>query len=109
MYILYCNSNFSFPHDQINACFFDGKEELSFDELYCRADSAMYESNVEIKNVVSYFRKSPYVVIYTDLVEAPFEWLIDNGYNEYHKPEKIKKVKQQIFCYSHHNLQKRHR
>ena len=58
-------------------------------------NSAMYESDVEIKNVVSYFRKSPYVVIYTDLVEAPFEWLIDNGYNEYHKPEKIKKVKQQ--------------
>lgn len=28
----------------LGACFFDGKEDLSFDELYCRADSAMYES-----------------------------------------------------------------
>lgn len=53
-----------------------------------------YESVVEIKNVVSYFRKSPYVVIYTDLVEAPLEWLLNNGYNKYYKPKKIKKVKQ---------------
>lgn len=57
-------------------------------------NSETYESVVEIKNVVSYFRKSPYVVIYTDLVEAPLEWLLNNGYNEYYKPKKIKKVKQ---------------
>lgn len=57
-------------------------------------NSAIYESFVEIKNVVNYFRKSSHIIIYTDLIEAPLNWLIDNGYQEYHKPVKIKKVKQ---------------
>ena len=26
------------------ACIYDGKEELTFDELYCRADMVMYRS-----------------------------------------------------------------
>ncbi len=28
----------------LGACIYDGKEELTFDELYCRADMAMYQS-----------------------------------------------------------------
>lgn len=28
----------------LGACIYDGKEELTFDELYCRADMVMYQS-----------------------------------------------------------------
>lgn len=35
----------------------DGKEDLSFDELYCRADSAMYESKKITGYSATIFRK----------------------------------------------------
>ena len=41
----------------LGACFFDGKEDLSFDELYCRADSAMYESKKITGFSATIFRK----------------------------------------------------
>ena len=41
----------------LGACFFDGKEDLSFDELYCRADSAMYESKKIDGYSATIFRK----------------------------------------------------
>lgn len=41
----------------LGACFFDGKEDLSFDELYCRADSAMYESKKMDGFSATIFRK----------------------------------------------------
>ena len=41
----------------LGTCFFDGKEDLSFDELYCRADSAMYESKKIYGYSATIFRK----------------------------------------------------
>ena len=56
-------------------------------------NSARYESITEIPNIVEYYRKSPYIEINSQLVEAPEQWLLDNRYVEYHKPEKIKRVR----------------
>lgn len=41
----------------LGACIYDGHEELSFDELYCRADSAMYESKKIDGYSATIFRK----------------------------------------------------
>lgn len=45
---------------RFGACIYDGKEELTFDELYCRADMAMYQSKkVEGYSTTIYKKKKP--------------------------------------------------
>ena len=56
-------------------------------------NSAIFISEKEINNVVEYFRKSPHIEICSQLIEAPEQWLLDNEYREYQKPEKIKRVR----------------
>ena len=56
-------------------------------------NSAIFISEKEINNVVEYFRKSPHIEINSQLIEAPEQWLLDNGYFEYQIPEKIKRVR----------------
>ena len=41
----------------LGACIYDGKEELSFDDLYYRADSAMYQSKKKDGCSATIFRK----------------------------------------------------
>ena len=57
-------------------------------------NSAIFISEKEINNVVEYFRKSPHIEICSQLIEAPEQWLLDNEYREYQKPEKIKRVRE---------------
>lgn len=52
-----------------------------------------FSSPKEISKVVGSFWKNKHTQICSELYSAPEEWLIDNGYEEYQKPEKIKKVK----------------
>lgn len=53
---------------------------------YCMMiNSALYESKIEIKNIIKYYRMSKYIEIITDLKEAPIEWLKDNGYEKIDK------------------------
>ena len=56
-------------------------------------NSAVFTSEKEIKNVVEYFKKTPHIEICSQLIEAPEQWLLDNEYREYQKPEKIKRVR----------------
>ena len=56
-------------------------------------NSAVFISETEINNVVEYFRKSLHIEINSQLIEAPEQWLLDNGYFEYQIPEKIKRVR----------------
>ena len=61
---------------------------------YCSVvNSTYYSSEKEIQNIRAYFRLSPNIEICSELYAAPKEWLIDNGYTLYQKPEKIKRVK----------------
>lgn len=50
------------------------------DNYFMMLNSTLYESKVEIKNIIKYYRKSKYIEIVSELKEAPEEWLIDNDY-----------------------------
>ena len=52
-----------------------------------------FSSVKEIDKVVGSFWKNKNIQICSELFSAPENWLIDNGYDLYQKPEKIKKVK----------------
>ena len=56
-------------------------------------NSAIFISEKEIENVVECFKKTPHIEICSQLTEAPEQWLLDNEYREYQKPEKIKRVR----------------
>lgn len=56
----------------------------------CKQD--YYSCPNEIPGVVGSFFKTPYIQICSELFSAPEQWLIDNKFNRYIKPKKIKKI-----------------
>lgn len=60
---------------------------------YMVVNSARYESFKPINNIVKNFRKTSNITITTELLYAPKNWLIEEGYVRYYKPEKMKRVK----------------
>ena len=56
----------------------------------CKQD--YYSCPNEISGVVGSFFKTPYIQICSELFSAPEQWLIDNKFNRYVKPKKIKKI-----------------
>lgn len=63
----------------------------SFKNYFCVANSEMYVSDIEIKNIVKRFKIDNNITIVCELYSAPLWWLIEEGYVKYVKP--IKKVK----------------
>ena len=66
---------------------------LRYKKYFSLMNSQLYCSDKFIENIIPTFKVSPHVTICSELHTAPKSWLLDNGYVEYHKPEKIKKVK----------------
>jgi len=58
-------------------------------------NSKTFLSDIELP-IVEQFWKSSNIEISTELMSAPEEWLISNGYKRYIKPKKIKKLKPKI-------------
>ncbi len=53
-----------------------------------------YFSSVKfIEGIVNTFRKTKHIQMCSELFSAPEQWLIDNNYIRYIKPEKIKRVR----------------
>lgn len=54
-----------------------------------------YSAPYEIPGTVSSFYKNPYTEICCDLYAAPLQWLLDNDFVKYQKPDKkLTKIKQ---------------
>lgn len=63
--------------------------------VYCRyknyfslVNKKYYSSPNEIPGTISSFYKNPHTEICCELFSAPLEWLLENDYKEYVKPDK---------------------
>lgn len=62
-----------------------------FDNIVSMNDHKWYFCYTEIKNVIESYYINNHIELYTVLYSAPKDWLIENGYNVYIKPEKKKR------------------
>ncbi len=55
-------------------------------------NSKLFKSSVELKSLVKHFFFNRKIEFYTELIEAPLNWALDNGYIIYIKPDKKIKI-----------------
>jgi hypothetical protein len=63
-----------------------------YDKYFALSGKKYFESIKEIQGVVGSFFKTPNLQICCELFSAPEKWLKENGFQEYHRPIKVKKV-----------------
>lgn len=67
--------------------------------VYCRyknyfslINKKYYSAHIEIPGTIGSFYKNPHTEICCELFSAPLQWLIDNQYLRYTKPDKKKRT-----------------
>lgn len=60
---------------------------------YSLCNKKYFSSKNYIEGVVSSFNKTRHIQICSELFSAPEQWLIDNEFIRYIKPEKVKRIK----------------
>lgn len=68
---------------------------VQFDNVYNMANNKIFYSDKEIKNFIPVLKVSPYIEVQCHLYSAPLNWLLDNGFVLYTKPEKKKRIKKE--------------
>lgn len=79
--------------DEGNSFVYETSVYLYHKNYFSLMSKKYFSSNKELEKVIGSFWKSPKIQICSELFSAPKQWLIDNGYVVYQKPEKIIKNK----------------
>lgn len=89
--LLYCKENKFIYVDDNNKFTYERHIFISFDNFFISADYKRFQSDSEISNLVEYFKVDKHIEIVSALISAPLEWLKENNFYLYIKPEKKKR------------------
>ena len=65
---------------------------VRYENIYNMANHNLFTSEKEIPNIVRSFQMTSYIEVQCELYAAPKEWLLENGFILYVKPEKKKRT-----------------
>lgn len=68
---------------------------INYKGLYHIVNHKYYYSDKPIYNIQNIKQITKYLEIHCNLFSAPEKWLLDNGFIEYKKPEKKKRIKKE--------------
>jgi hypothetical protein len=88
--VYYKDNNFVYV-DKCNRFTYDVYVSIQYGNIFSTPQQYRFASDVEIKNIVKYFKIDKYIDIECFMYSAPLRWLIDNGFAVYIKPEKKKR------------------
>lgn len=91
-YVIYTKDKEFVLVDKSNLFIYETSVYLFHKDYYSLCNQAYNSSPKFIEGVVSSFWKNKHIQICSELFAAPEQWLIDNEYTRYIKPEKIKRV-----------------
>lgn len=78
--------------DESNRFIYETSVYLYHKNYFSLCNKKYFSSSKYIEGVVSSFFKTKNIQICSELYAAPEQWLIDNEFTRYVKPEKIKKI-----------------
>jgi hypothetical protein len=76
-----------------NLFVYESSVYLHHKNYFSLCNQTYFISSTFIEGIVSSFRRTKHIQICSELFSAPEQWLIDNEYTRYIKPEKIKRVR----------------
>lgn len=76
-----------------NLFVYESSVYLYHKNYFSLCNQTYFSSTKFIEGVVSTFRKTKHIQMCSELFSAPEQWLIDNEYTVYTKPEKIKRIR----------------
>lgn len=93
MPIYYVKDNKSVVLDSCGRFIYEVMVFVQYENIVSMARHEYFSSNIEIPNIIDSYNVNKYVRIECYLYSAPKEWILDNDFMLYVKPEKKKIIK----------------
>lgn len=91
-YVIYIKDDLTILVEPSGLFVYETSVYLYYKDYFALCNQKYFSSSREINGVVESFWKTPHIQICSELFAAPEQWLIDNGFTRYTKPEKDEKV-----------------
>jgi hypothetical protein len=91
--LIYIKDKQTIQVDTENRFVYETSVYLFYKNYFSLCNQKYFSSKVEIKGVIGSFFKTRHIQLCTELIAAPEQWLLDNGFVKYIPEEKVKKTK----------------
>jgi len=89
---VYIKNNLAIFEDKSNLFVYEVSVYCRYKNYFSLVNKKYYSSPKEIPGTIGSFYKNPHTEICCEIFSAPLEWLIDNEYVKYTKPDKKKRI-----------------
>ena len=79
--------------DNCNRFIYEVSVYVKYENIYSMANHKYFSSEKEIPNVIEKINVNKFITIFCEMYSAPMDWIIENDYKLYIKPEKKKRKK----------------
>lgn len=91
--IIYVKDNISALIDENNKFIYEVSIFISYKNIYHLHSTELFSSDIEIKSIIESYNIDKNITINCKLYAAPKEWLVNNKFTIWSKPEKKKRKK----------------